>query len=92
MLDFDNGHRPNEARLLRILSGLQLRAKGPLKYHQTRRGWHVTIELTQVLTAGEIIAAQFALGSDVRRERYNLMRVICGGRLRDVNLLFDAKL
>jgi hypothetical protein len=55
-------------------------------------GWHLVIRFRRAFTSGELVSLQFALGSDRKRERYNLRRVICGARPRDWNLLFNLKL
>lgn len=41
---------------------------------RTRNGWHVGVLLTRRPTPLKVIAAQAILGSDWRREAYNLMK------------------
>lgn len=94
--DYD---RPAPPRLLTVFRTLgqvlprpMLRRLEYIRYDRTRRGWHMVVRLGLPLTDGELVALQFALGSDARRERYNLRRVICGAPAREWNLLFDRKL
>lgn len=68
-----------------------------VRIDRTARGWHVTIELERDVTALELVAMQAILGSDPRRETFNLVRV---RNLADVppcweerwNVLYSAKL
>lgn len=43
---------------------------------RTRRGWHLEVETTRRWAAMRIVAAQLALGSDWRREVFNIRRVM----------------
>ena len=49
-------------------------------------GWHVRITVEEKLKALEIMAIQSLLGSDYRRETYNLFRIMMG--MRNWNALF----
>lgn len=42
---------------------------------RTRRGWHVEVELRGRLHPWKVVALQAILGSDYRRETFNLRRV-----------------
>lgn len=42
---------------------------------KTRRGWHVEVELRGRLHPWKVVALQAILGSDYRRETFNLRRV-----------------
>jgi len=90
LCDYDTARPPSLARIWRLLGRLRIRPHW-IAYDRTARGWHVRVRLAARLTSGEIVAAQALLGSDPKRERYNLMRVICGARPRDWNLLFERK-
>lgn len=46
-----------------------------VRYDRTRRGWHVVVGVRKRLTPALIVAAQAVLGSDYKREAFNLMRV-----------------
>lgn len=45
-----------------------------LKRHRTRRGWHVELLARIQLRPVEMVALQSLLGSDYRREAFNLFR------------------
>ena len=90
LCDYDTARPPSLARVWRLLGRINVRAHW-IAYDRTARGWHLRIQLRRALTSGEIVAAQALLGSDPKRERYNLFRVICGARPRDWNLLFERK-
>jgi len=89
--DFDQEHPPRLLTIWRTLAQLAIRPQ-VIRYDRTARGWHVLIKFRKGFTSGELVALQMALGSDRKRERYNLRRVICGARPRDWNLLFDTKI
>jgi hypothetical protein len=64
-----------------------------VRYDRTARGWHVLIAWDRLLSPAETVAIQTALGSDYRRETYNLARVLAGGGDDPRwNLLFDFKI
>lgn len=91
LCDFDDPRPPTLARLWRVLGRIGVRPIY-IAYDRSHSGcWHVRVRLNIALTSGEIVAAQALLGSDPQRERYNLMRVIAGARIRDWNLLFQRK-
>jgi hypothetical protein len=45
-----------------------------MRIDRSRRGWHVVIQLRRRLAPASIVAAQAILGSDWRREVFNLRR------------------
>lgn len=90
LLDFDQPVQPRPERLAWLLGQLELEWRG-MHFSRTARGWHVVIDLDRRLTGAAIVAAQIVLGSDIKRERYNLFRVLCGAAPRDWNLLFSRK-
>lgn len=68
-------------------------------YRRTRKGWHVILRLQfyRTFSAAEIVALQFCLGSDRRRETLNLMRVLSMRNKSEwerqrFNLLFREKI
>lgn len=71
-------HRVRLPRLAALLETLRIVGVAPraIGYQRSRHGWHVTIDLRNRLLPAEQVALQCLLGSDVRRERLNLMRVI----------------
>ena len=62
-----------------------------IKRSPSRKGWHIIIGLKEKLNDYQIIVWQFALNSDKKRERYNLLRVLNGNPMKDWNILFDKK-
>lgn len=65
-----------------------------IRHDRTRRGWHVVIRWNRKFEPAERVALQAVLGSDVKRETLNLMRVI-GGRHRGNkrwNILYSHKI
>jgi hypothetical protein len=68
-----------------------------MSYYRTRRGWHLIITVSRNLHAWKVIAIQAILGSDYRRETFNLRRT---GNWRDLptnarkkwNVLFVQKI
>lgn len=49
-----------------------------VRYSKSRRGWHVVIRVNRGLDALVIVALQSVLGSDPKREAFNLARVMAG--------------
>lgn len=91
LCDYDAPNPPQLARLWRVLGRAGLPPSW-IRYDRTARGWHVVIRLRRRLRCGELVALQALLGSDPKRERYNLFRVLCGARPAGWNLLFSRKL
>jgi len=46
-----------------------------VRFDRTRRGWHVVVGIRKRVVPALIVAAQAVLGSDYKREAYNIMRV-----------------
>lgn len=90
--DYDTARPPALRRFwwLARLTGLRPDA---IEYDRTRRGWHVLVRWDRALTPIEQVAIQAALGSDYRRETYNLARVLSGKADDNPawNLLFERK-
>ena len=83
---------PSITPLHRVLRILGIRHRFIL-LERTRKGWHGTIRLSRKLSPAEMVALQFAFGSDPRRETLNLRRAICAKRWhRRMNLLFKEKI
>lgn len=91
LCDYDQEHPPRLQSLWRVLGTVGL-PPAFVRYDRTARGWHVVIRVDRSLTSAEIVACQMALGSDRKRERFNLRRVICGAPPAEFNLLFAFKL
>lgn len=93
LTDFDNDKPVTLPRICEIMGELRLKVRAA-EYKKTRRGWHVVLFLARDLQPLETVAVQAILGSDPKRETFNLARVM-GGRAKDSirwNLLFDYKL
>lgn len=92
MCDYDTPQAPPAGRWFELsrLLGLPLMF---LEYRKTRRGWHVMAGWPRAFKPAEAIAMQLLLGSDPRREGFNLARVMGpdGGRNPRWNLLFSRK-
>jgi hypothetical protein len=98
LLDFDSSRTPSLRTLWSLLSLWGLRPRFVCDT-RTRRGWHRIIGLSKALPPAERIAAQCCLGSDLKREALNLMRVLSFCRtppncfaLSRWNILFERKL
>ena len=75
-IDIDDARRqPRIVPFLCRLKTIGIKAKW-FAYSRSRHGWHVEIGIAAKLTEAETVAAQFALGSDPRRETMNLRRAI----------------
>ena len=62
-----------------------------VRYDRTNRGWHIIIRVNRDLVPLEVVALQTVLGSDRKREAFNLARVMAGGGPK-WNILFERKL
>ena len=64
-----------------------------IRYDRTKRGWHVIIAVRKRLCALTMVAAQAILGSDPKREAFNLIRVrqlrVSGRRAHPWNVLYS---
>jgi len=90
--DYDAREAPGLGRFWSFAKLTKLKPK-VIEYDRTARGWHVLICWDRAMSPAEQIAIQAALGSDYRRETYNLARVF-GGKADDPrwNLLFERKI
>lgn len=100
LLDFDMARPiPCLITLLARVRIIGLRTRW-VSYRRTVHGWHVEVGINASLKPSEQVAAQFALGSDPRRETMNLRRAISlrihprGSRFwkKRWNILFQDKL
>ena len=92
MVDLDT---PDVPRLLHAWWVARVLGIRPLyiRIDRTRRGWHVVTVWNTRFKPLEIVALQAILGSDPRREAFNLIRVRSGkGGNRRWNLLFESKI
>lgn len=46
-----------------------------IRLDRTRRGWHVVVAVKRRIAAASVVAAQAIMGSDWKREMFNLQRV-----------------
>lgn len=75
-LDLDHARLP--ARIYQQVVGACRRLRvGVVLFlaRRTERGWHVKVQLTRRLAPAHVVAVQAILGSDGRRELFNLKRV-----------------
>lgn len=92
LCDIDRPHPTTLQTIIRVLTRVGLRY-AHVSYRHTPNGhWHLAIRLTTPIGKSEAIALQLMLGSDPKREAYNLFRVRCGAKWRDFNLLFERKI
>jgi hypothetical protein len=68
-----------------------------VSYYRTAKGWHVEIDIAKRIHPWRVIAIQAALGSDFRRETFNLRRTSRWSELPEVardhwNVLFTRKI
>jgi hypothetical protein len=92
LTDHDTKKAPSLSLVWRIARLCQIRPR-VIRIDRTRHGWHMVIEWDRNFTPWQIVALQCVLGSDRRREAYNLARVFSGkSRNRRWNLLFSEKL
>lgn len=66
-----------------------------IRFDRTARGWHVVVGVERRLSPAMVVAAQAILGSDLKREAFNLMRVQQFRRLpafwrRRFNVLYSS--
>lgn len=93
LCDYDKPDRPptwyHIARVARMINASPLW----MRLDRTKNGWHMVICWNRDFKAIETVALQAALGSDVKREAYNLGRVM-SGKAKDWkwNVLFLYKL
>jgi hypothetical protein len=99
-MDYDNPEGPPSVPSLHSILRVIGSSANAISYSRTRRGWHITIILSERLTRAELVALQSILGSDSMRESLNLMRCIqirlSGKRLPKFwqqrwNILYDYK-
>ncbi len=74
-LDYDRPRLPARcfAQAMSALRWLRLRPV-VVVYDRTERGWHVKVALTRRCAPLVVVALQAVLGSDPRREVFNLLR------------------
>lgn len=75
-LDYDRARLPRDLyrRIVAALRWLRL-TPDLLLARRTERGWHVKVRITRRASPASIVALQAILGSDPRRELFNLKRV-----------------
>jgi hypothetical protein len=91
MCDYDNVKGPSLWLVWRVARMLDIEP-GFVRIDRTRRGWHLIIEWTRRFSPLQIVAIQCVLGSDSKRELFNLARVFSGkARNPRWNILFERK-
>lgn len=74
-LDYDRLCPPRDSyrRVVAALRWLRLRPLA-IVYRRTARGWHVKVAVSRRCSALVVVALQAIMGSDPRRETFNLVR------------------
>jgi hypothetical protein len=92
LCDMDSQRAPTLERAFRIarILGIRIRWVRLDRSHSGR--WHMLIEWAARFSKLETIALQAMLGSDYKRELFNLYRVRSGVKSRRWNFLFESKL
>lgn len=95
LCDYDTPTAPKLTRIYRLAGQLHLRPHW-IEYNRTEHGWHVIVWWDRKLSPGETVAIQLLMGSDPKRERFNLARLLSdesdGRNSHRWNLLFSRKL
>lgn len=74
-LDFDGALPRGFVATLTTFAKLWRWPLEAVRYDRTRRGWHVTVGVRKKIPPPLVVAAQAILGSDPKREAFNVMRV-----------------
>lgn len=92
-LDVDRPSPVTIRSVFRVLRSVGLRASY-CRYDRTERGWHVIVRLNKPIEPLATVAIQVIMGSDPKRERFNLVRAMSGkaNRNRRWNMLFEYKI
>jgi hypothetical protein len=91
LLDVDQQRAPRLERMFRVLRGVGIKSKY-VRLDKTERGWHVVILMNRKVPPAVTVALQAIMGSDYKRETFNIRRVISGVELgKRWNLLFLCK-
>jgi len=92
-IDIDSKHIPFFTfKGIQLLSRYFKLQKIIIKKSPSKKGWHIILCIENKMSDSEIIAWQFACGSDKYRERFNLLRHINGNSMKEWNILFNNKL
>lgn len=92
MCDYDTKKAPSLESVWRLSKLLGIRPVW-IRMDRTVRGWHLIVEWSRRFRPIEIVCIQAVLGSDLKRETFNLARVFSGkARNRRWNLLFERKI
>jgi len=89
-LDYDKKVRWGKERFLQAVDILRLNVRN-LRVFETSKGLHVSFETKRQFSDCEAVAIQAILGSDWKREAYNMIRCRNGGSLGRHNVLFSKK-
>lgn len=94
-LDIDNALNKHEMK--RIATVLEMYSEhtgnkiSDIEVFSTRNGFHVYIYLQKLISNASIVALQAILGSDYRRETFNLLRITKNPNNQYWNVLFNKK-
>lgn len=73
-VDIDGALPPDMLERIRWTCAVLQWPVAGVRMDRTRRGWHVVVNVRRRLAPLQIVAAQAVLGSDPRRETFNLQR------------------
>lgn len=73
-LDFDTPRCPRLLNRVRWVCRMLHWPVVLVEYRRTRHGWHVCVTVRRRVTPLQVVAVQAILGSDWRRETFNLVR------------------
>jgi hypothetical protein len=91
LVDWDFKACPSYLRIANVLRNVGLNPEW-IRWDRTARGWHIIVRLRERLDRGTCVAVQLLLGSDRKREAFNLCRALSGNKSLRWNLLFEVKL
>jgi hypothetical protein len=92
-VDIDTPRCPTLNRVRRVSRRLNIRPVF-VRYDRTAKGWHIVTRWNRNFSNLELVALQAVLGSDWKREVFNLARVLSGKaeRTNRWNILFERKI
>jgi hypothetical protein len=94
LCDFDAPSRPSLMRVWEVARTLGIEPIAiELKRSSSGKGWHMIVTWNRDFSHTGTVYLQYLLGSDPKRESFNLQRVLSGGTegRDDWNILFERK-
>lgn len=93
LCDYDEPEPPKLETVWKVAQSLGIEPLA-VEYQASKRGWHLAITWNRTFTPGETVALQLLLGSDPKREQFNLQRIFAtnGKPSKRWNILFSRKL